>query len=82
MSRREEMKTTAAVPACGEKKRLIEAYTVSMSDYNRAAQALKTRFCGLARREYETLRNIADKARELSELTRAALDQHTADHGC
>jgi hypothetical protein len=76
------MGTMAAAPACGEKKRLTEAYAVSISDYNRAAQALQIRFGELSRREYETLRHIADKARELSELTRAALDEHSADHGC
>jgi hypothetical protein len=79
---RREMETTAAAPACGEKKRLIEAYAVSISDYNRATHALQMRFGKVSRQEYKTLRDIADKAREISELTRGALDQHSTEHGC
>jgi hypothetical protein len=76
------METREPGLTCAEKSRLIEAYAVSVSDYNRTVQTLRMRSGTFSMREYGTLRDIVNKAIELSQLTLAALDQHTAEHGC
>jgi hypothetical protein len=76
------MGTTGAQPACEEKTLLSRVYSFAASDYGRAVMVLHERVGKLTKRDYEDIRSFSDKARETAEQARAALDKHTAEHGC
>ena len=76
------MGATGAVPVCEEKSRLVRAYSFSAEDYNRAVMVLRERIAVLSKRDYDEIRAFAEDTRRLVEYARAALDQHTAEHGC
>jgi hypothetical protein len=74
--------TTAAIPACEEKARLVRLYAFATSDYQRAVLVLHERLGVMSKKEYQEIRAFAEKTRELADQARAALDQHTNEHGC
>jgi hypothetical protein len=76
----------AATPAseipCKEKDRLMRLYIVAASDYSRAVQLLQRRAGVMEKADYDELRGFAEEARKTADEARAALDRHTAEHGC
>lgn len=68
--------------ACEEKARLMRQYIAATSDYSRAVQELKSRTGVMKKAEYNKLYRYVENAREAALAVRAALDQHTAEHGC
>lgn len=76
------MQTTAAVPACEEKTRLLRMYSFATSDYNRAVLVMHERVGVMSRRQYERIRAYAEKTRLAAQGAHAALEKHTAEHGC
>jgi hypothetical protein len=73
---------TAAASACTEKSRLARVWSFAMQDYLRAVMVLHERLGVMPRQDYQEIRAYAEKTRLLAEQTRAALEKHTAEHGC
>jgi len=73
---------TAPVPACEEKERLARAYSFALSDYNRAVTLLQKRSGVMSKLDYEDIHNFVERAGKQTEHARAALERHTAEHGC
>jgi len=76
------METNGAAPACEDKDRLVRTYSFAASDYGRAVMVLHERTGKLSRQDYQDIRAFAETARQRAEDARAALDKHTAEHGC
>jgi hypothetical protein len=76
----------AATPAseipCKEKDRLMRLYIEAASDYSGAVQLLQRSAGVMKKPDYDELRGFAEEARKTAEEARAALDRHTAEHGC
>jgi hypothetical protein len=73
---------TAAAASCEEKSRLARAWSFATQDYLRAVMVLHERLGVMPRQDYREIRTYAEKTRLLAEQARAALDKHTAEHGC
>jgi hypothetical protein len=67
---------------CEEKVRLTRIHVLTNADYTRALQVLKLRAGVMRKADYDNLRGFAEAARRTAEEARAALDLHTAEHGC
>ena len=67
--------------SCDQRESLYYAYQLATANYSLAFGVLEQRRGVLARDEYLMVRQSIDDARVQSEATRAALDQHTAQHG-
>lgn len=67
---------------CDEKVRLTRTQVVASADYRRALQVLNLRVGVMPKADYDKLRGFAEAARRTAEEARAALDLHTAEHGC
>jgi len=74
--------STGAVPACEEKDRLARAYSFALSDYSRAVALLQKRSGVMSKQDYKDIHNFVERARGQIEHARAALEKHTAEHGC
>lgn len=70
------------IPTCEEMAGLLSAYTLAIGEYHRAYQLLNVRSGVISRQEYDKLRKLAEQSREAAESARAALERHTAAHGC
>jgi len=71
-----------AARTCDEKAELLRAYSFAASDYGRAVQVLNDHLGTLRKDEYEKMRKFSEKARREADEARAALERHTAEHGC
>ena len=71
-----------APASCEEKTRLLHDHSIARSDYRRALMLLREQSGVMSKRDYDAIRVFAEKARELADQARAALDKHIADHGC
>lgn len=69
-------------PVCEEKSQLLRAYSFAASDYSRAVMVLNEHVGIMRKDEYEKLRRFSEKARQLTDDARQALERHTAEHGC
>jgi hypothetical protein len=67
---------------CPEKIRLLEEYQAATSTFADAVAVLKQRAGTSTKFEYERLQRVCDEAREKSEQTRLAWEQHIAGHEC
>lgn len=67
---------------CQERERLAHLYAMATSSYGRALDVLQRQTGVLGKTKYEELSDFAETARTEVEEARAALDLHTADHGC
>ena len=74
--------TTGTAPVCEEKSNLLRVYSFATSDYSRAVMVLHERMRVMSKQDYEEIRAFAEKTRKLADQARAALDKHTAEHGC
>jgi hypothetical protein len=67
---------------CQEKERLAQLYAIANSSYGRALDVLQRQTGVLSKARYEELSEFAETARTEVDEARAALDLHTAEHGC
>ena len=70
------------MPACEEKDRLARAWSFAVSDYNRTVAVLQERTGVMSKQDYETIHTFVEKARKQVDDARAAIEKHTAEHGC
>ena len=67
---------------CQEKERLTQQYAAAASSYGRALDVIQRQTGVLSKTEYDELSEFEETARTEVEEARAALDLHTAEHGC
>lgn len=67
---------------CDEKRRLLGQYDDATLAFSNAVQELRRGIGTSAKDEYERLERISTEARDRSEQTRLALEQHIAVHRC
>jgi hypothetical protein len=76
------MNAAGTVISCEEKIRLLRHYSFALSDYERVTTLLNERTGVMSKEDYDGIHMFAEKAGELVEQARAALDRHAAEHGC
>jgi hypothetical protein len=67
---------------CDEKRRLLGQYDDATLAFSNAVQELRRGIGTSGKDEYERLERISTEARDRSEQTRLALEQHIAVHRC
>jgi hypothetical protein len=67
---------------CAERDSLLRAWQHAEAEYRRALLVLEKRSGIMFKRDYEAVLGFAKKAGKAVEQARAALDAHTAEHGC
>jgi hypothetical protein len=55
---------------------------MAIGEYHHAYEVLSTRLGVMSKKEYEELKTIAERYREIAEKARDALNGHTTTHGC
>jgi hypothetical protein len=68
--------------SCEEKDRLLRTYSFASADHTRAVSLLNARTGVMSKEDYEAIRQYEEKARQVKEQARAALELHTCEHGC
>jgi hypothetical protein len=74
--------TTGAALACEEKDRLARSFAIALSDYSRTVALLQERAGVMSKQDYEAIHTFVEKAQIQVDHARAALEKHTAEHGC
>ena len=72
----------SSLPQCSDKRRLLEAYQKSTTEFADRLTALNDRIGTSTKTEYEPLRHSVDEARVASEHARLELERHIQEHGC
>jgi hypothetical protein len=70
------------VMACEEKLRLVAGYESATKKFAAAVTELQEKMGTSPRVEYDRLQRLSDQARNKSEQSRLALEQHVTSHGC
>jgi hypothetical protein len=68
--------------ACEEKGRLLTAYEAATNKFAASVTELHQKMGTSPKAEYDRLQSISAEARDKSEQSRLALEQHVAAHGC
>ena len=66
--------------ACPEKARLLREYGHAVGEYARNVMVLSA--YSHIRQDYQRVKEQTEELRSKTEAARAALDQHTEEHGC